>query len=137
MNLKIKNNKTVDDVQKHFSAHYPYLKIVFFNKKHHAEEGSFNKHRYLHGTLIGDIRLKHVCDEIEITSSQTTAEVEQKFEKLFGLHVQVYRKAGMEWIQTIGTDNLTIDQQNTIGKKSNTKVMHPDDVVKIEETKRL
>jgi hypothetical protein len=40
------------------------------------------------------------------------------FLQQFNLAVQVYRKNGDNWIQTSGTDELTLEEQNEAGMKS-------------------
>ncbi|MBA3900883.1 MAG: hypothetical protein H0X62_11855, partial [Bacteroidetes bacterium] len=39
-------------------------------------------------------------------------ELEQKFQNLFGVSVQVYRQSGSVWIQTTITDSWTLTEQN-------------------------
>ena len=45
-----------------------------------------------------------------------TWELEERFEKDFGLHVQVFRKSGNIWLETSVSDDLTLAQQNEKGK---------------------
>ena len=37
----------------------------------------------------------------------------------FGLHVQVFRRSGKTWLQTIRTDNWTLGQQDAEAAASN------------------
>lgn len=133
MILKIKDSDLVRDLQASFQEKFPYLRLLFFQKPHGREEASFNKYRLPDDTAIRDIRWRHAVDEIEISGTELTAELEQSFEKLFGLHVQVYRKSGAEWVQTVGTDNLSLRAQNLLGKNSSEHVIHPDRTDRIEE----
>jgi hypothetical protein len=36
----------------------------------------------------------------------------------FGLFTQIYRRNGYSWVETAGTDELSLDELNEIGKKS-------------------
>jgi hypothetical protein len=41
--------------------------------------------------------------------------LEQTFSNTYGLGVQVFRKAGHNWLETIETDSLTLEEQNLLG----------------------
>ncbi|MBI1344253.1 MAG: hypothetical protein GC171_15120 [Terrimonas sp.] len=118
MIIKINNTGTTGEVEKQFTAGFPYLKIAFFQYPHQPEQGSPTQYRYNENKPLRQIRTKNNCDEIEVTGSMLTKDVERLFEHLFGFHIQVYRKSGKEWVQTIGTDLLSLDEQNHLGEIS-------------------
>jgi len=50
--------------------------------------------------------------EIGITPLLTVSELEQRFQDVYGLGVQVLRKSGRVWLETTVTYGWTIEQQN-------------------------
>lgn len=117
MVLEINDSKTVQDMQQEFSNRFPYLKLEFFYAPHMREEPS-NDTPCSPANTIGEIRKRHVQGIIEITPDRETGSIEQEFESRFDLHVQIYRLQADQWIQTVGTDILTLEQQNEIAKDS-------------------
>lgn len=69
---------------------------------------------------LGEVRDKHTHGIITIDSQSETGAVEQEFERRFGLHIQIYRLQMDRWVQTVGTDILTLSEQNDIAKDSAT-----------------
>jgi len=119
MTLHIHRKTKIRQVQKSFHEEYPYLKLEFYNRPHGWGEVSKNADRYDPSFRIFDVtRLKIQEGEVLARAWDKTGEVEESFEKNFGLHAQVYRRNGNEWIETAGSDELTLFEQNEIGKKS-------------------
>jgi hypothetical protein len=113
MIIEINDSKTVGDIQREFSSRFPFLKMEFFHTPHGREEAS-NEPPCLPEQTIGSIRERHVLGIIAINTERETGSVEQEFEHRFGLHVQVYRKQSDGWIQTVGTDMLSLGEQNKV-----------------------
>ena len=116
MFIEINNAKTVHEIQEEFHFHYPFLKLEFFDSDHFWSELSPQSDLIPATAVIGDIRKTHTPGLIEITGAQKTGTVEQHFERHFNLHVQICRLSGTTWIQTAGTDELTLDEQNELGR---------------------
>jgi len=55
---------------------------------------------------------------------------------LYDLNVQIFRRQDDRWIQTAGSDGLTLGEQNEIGYKETEKVLHGRENP-IETEKRL
>jgi hypothetical protein len=120
MMLHINNTTTIRDLQEDFSKAYPFLKIDFFNQPHGWGEMNSQAIRYNGNFRLIDIeKIQFHHSAIEIHPWTKVGELEQTFKDRIGLYVQVSRRLGDEWIQTAGTDDLNIDEQNEIGKKSN------------------
>lgn len=115
MNIHIKDNLTVSDIQKEFEEKFPYLKLVFFKKPHKDHEGNAKKDLLNSNTKLTNILHKNG----KITFDETIAvnELEQLFKDHFGLNVQVFRKSGKSWIETTVTDSWTLKKQNDQGKE--------------------
>lgn len=118
MILEISSSKTIGDIRKEFSDCYPFLCIEFFSEPHRVGETTSNENRLPHSKLLSEIFKQHKPGELEIHSRKKTGIVEQEFQKIFGLNVQIFRMQGKNWIQTAGTDELTLDEQNEIGRNA-------------------
>ena len=134
MIIEINDTKTLEEVSKSFSENFPFLKIEFYDEAHHWQEQSSRKHMLPHNKTIGEVRKKHNPGAMEIHNWQKTGKVEQEFRKLFGLNVQLFRQEGDLWVQTAGTDELSIEEQNEIGRNVSEDLLHGTDR-KFEEEK--
>lgn len=118
MIIYISDEKTLRDINDKFREFFPYLRIDFFSGPHHWNEAS-PESKKLEGIMrVGDASKKHPHGPLEIKSWFRTGDLEQEFRVKFGLHAQVSRFHGGEWVQTVGTDKLTLGEQNQIGKKT-------------------
>jgi hypothetical protein len=136
MIIEINDNKTLGQISNYFSAYYPFLKIEFYNEPHGWQEASSYKHQIPSDKTIGEVRKRHHSGATEIHSWHKTGHVEQEFRNLFGLHIQILRRQGHAWIQTAGTDELTLEEQNEIGRKTAQGLMDSTRS-QIEKEKRL
>jgi len=54
---------------------------------------------------------------LTIYGQQKVSEVEQLFQDVYGLSVQVFRKSGTIWLETTATDDWTLNKQNDEAKE--------------------
>lgn len=118
MIIEIHDNRTLDEITKQFSEYYPFLKIVFYDEPHYWQEASTFKHQLAPDKSIGEVRKKTASTLMELHPWNKTGSIEQEFRKQFGLYAQIFRKEGNIWLQTIGTDELTLEEQNEKGRLS-------------------
>jgi hypothetical protein len=118
MQLSIKSERLIADVQQDFSNAYPFLKIEFFRN------GLKRQSRYPANLKIGNhARLKDAWvwkkdgGLVRLSDSMTVLELEEVLMDEFGLSVQVFRKSGNVWLETTMTDNWTLKQQNDHGRE--------------------
>lgn len=116
MKMIIQNTRTIQEIQEEFNALFPYLKLEFFSKLHEPGKPSHLKFKLPSEQTLGESRTIHNEGEIIITPQSTVNELEQQFGYIFGLGVQVFRKTGSAWIETIMTDNETLQEQNEAGE---------------------
>jgi hypothetical protein len=116
--LVIKKDSPVKDVQEQFNDEFPFLKIEFLK--------TFSNSRALYKTkyALADDSFKRIPGFIDdgtlhVYSRQTVARLEDNFKKYFGVSAQVLRKSGDIWIETIATEDWTLEQQNKIGEQIN------------------
>lgn len=114
--MKLGKETTTEEIKAAFNKQYPMLKLEFYSKEHLAFKGSKEEYR-----IDADLSLEALNKDIEagildINDQLTVAALEQVFEERFGLHVQVYRKSGDQWMQTSITDNWTLGKQEKKGE---------------------
>ncbi len=69
------------------------------------------------GKTLGQCRVVHNKGMLTITPNMTVAELEQNFNDVYGLSVQVFRKSGNVWLETTATDDWTLKSQNEQGQE--------------------
>lgn len=123
--MKITGNRTIKSLKAEFHKLYPGLKIEFFKTPHSNHEGSDKESAYDEELLISDITHNLSKGNFSLDSNMRVAEVEAKIKQAYGLHVQIYRRSNDLWLQTISTDDWTLEAQNRKGLHSiqeNTKL---------------
>jgi hypothetical protein len=120
MLLKITSNRLISDIQKDFNEEFPFLKIVFFNKKSISSSDYSAKQIIPQNKKIGEIQINAVDGNIEIEEEMKVNKLENIFKDQFNLAVQVFRKSGNLWLETTMTDNWTLQQQNNHGREIST-----------------
>lgn len=116
MKILLQTNRTVEEIKEEFTNAYPFLRIAFFTKRQESE-GAVTEEVDPSTQLI---EVSGVLKEgdIDINPTDTIKEVEQKFEKKYGLPVHIFRKAKDAWTDTNITDDLTLQEQNTWGRET-------------------
>lgn len=114
MKIFLSSESNLRDVNREFQNQFPFLKLTFYRQEHQPEQTS------LFGTkLSSKTTLKNISTllpgYINIDPMDTVAEVEQRFQNKFGLPVQIFRRTGDVWVETVQTDNLTLLKQNSLG----------------------
>lgn len=120
--MTITDNKTIKATQAEFNNKFPYLKIEFYAHEHGAQEGSPNRDKLADSLTIGDARTKINEGDLSIHANQKVSTLEQNFQEKYGLNVQVFRKSGDVWLQTIATDNWTLHKQNEKGELAEVRI---------------
>lgn len=119
MEIKISADTKFNEVQDKFATEFPYLKVEFYKEKYSENEVS-TKDRISSEKLISEQVKSFKPNTIDITSTETVAEVEKEFYEKFGITMQVSRKSGRIWIETSKTDDRTLESQNELGKTMST-----------------
>lgn len=118
MEIKVHENNRLCDIQDAFSKHFPFLKIEFF-RFNGRKEKKFSKENMITDVKmkLGDINPEFKSGKISIHGHQKVRTLEQHFLEYFGVDVQVFRKSGNDWLQTIVTDDWSLTEQNTMGEE--------------------
>lgn len=116
MEVIIKNDKKISEIQKEFNDLFPYLKLEFFSKPHRSGGHSNLKFILNNSKTIGECRTIQGDNEILISPSMTVNALEQDLGASFGIGVQVFRQSGKVWLETTFTDGWTLEMQNSQGE---------------------
>ncbi len=108
--MKIQENDKVVDVQNRFHEVYPLLLLRFYNVEHDHFEGSPKKNEVDSESFLNVLNPSIKSGDISIDENISVDELETTFEEEFGLHVQVFRKSGGQWLQTSVTDKWPLKQ---------------------------
>jgi hypothetical protein len=122
--IEIDDTKRISDINEQFVLCFPFLQLRFYKKPHAWQVASAEKDYIDEQAYIGDIRSSHLGGVLRLNKKMKTGTLEQAFSKRFGLYVQVFRHHGFSWIQTVGTDELTLQEQNEIGRSVSEELLH-------------
>jgi hypothetical protein len=121
MELTIRPNRLISEIQKEFNAMFPFLKLEFFKNRggRQLEYTPSNIIRRDH--KLGDGQV-HITDgTLTIEPEMTVKQLEKNFKDEFSLAVQVFRRSGNIWLETTMTDDWTLGHQNEHGRELSTE----------------
>jgi len=110
--MKITRDKRTSEIQAEFSSEFPYLKIVFYKHAHENFQGSEKKDELTEDVILSVLNPKITEGEMKITKDLSVENLESIFESDFGLHIQVFRKSGDQWLQTSVTDHWSLEKHS-------------------------
>lgn len=117
MEINVIEDDVLINIKTAFQEHYPYLTLRFYKNPHEEMAASFESERIPLDKPMEEVTMFHTAGRIDISPDRTVADVEHDFFKILGLCVQIFRKSGNVWLETIETDHWTLKQQNEIGKE--------------------
>jgi len=117
MKIVINDTRKISDIQDEFHKSYPYLKLVFFSEPHKPQCETSKILMINSNRTVGECRTKHNEGVIEIVPFMSVTKLEQYFNTIFGLGVQVFRQSGKAWLETTVTDSWTLEEQNKQGEE--------------------
>lgn len=118
MEINLRNESLIAAVKEAFHDAFPFLKLEFFypipdpGKRYYADNIIKDGQ-----TRLGEIAGMNKPGYVRIHEYRTVADVEHCFRDCFGLHVQIFRKSGDNWIETSNTDHRTLAEQNSLGRE--------------------
>jgi len=114
--MKINKNMTTEQVKRKFHERYPMLKIEFYNKEHATFAISSNRNKITEEIPLSDLNPDIESGKLSLSENLRVSEFERLLENRFGLHIQVFRKSGNQWMQTSITDSWTLGKQEAKGE---------------------
>nr|WP_294858547.1 hypothetical protein [uncultured Fluviicola sp.] len=119
MKITINDQQTISQVRDSFNKLFPFLKLEFFSKRHAPGQPSPFQFLIQKDIALKDCRTIHNSGEITIIPDMKVNELEQLLWDKYGLGVQVFRKSGGIWLETVLTDIWTLAEQNAEGESLN------------------
>lgn len=132
MEINLRNESHIAEVKDAFHQKFPFLKLEFFNPLSDESKRYHVSNMVTDGqTRLGEIAGMNKPGYVRIHEYRTVADVEHCFRDCFGLHVQIFRKSGGNWIETSNTDQRTLAEQNLQGQEKNSRFIpdfSPEDI---------
>lgn len=107
----------VQDLQKDFQKEFPGLMLKFYSRPHGRQEGSPPSNEIDPSSTFGNLISGREHFYLFIDKHNTVAELEAAF-AVHGIHVQVFRRSAELWLQTVSTDDWSLEKQNRKGVRS-------------------
>jgi hypothetical protein len=121
MNLTIRPNRLISEIQQEFNAMFPFLKLEFFrNRPGRSLEYSQNN-IIGNNHKVSDGQGVLTDGSLTIEPLMTVKQLEKDFRSEFSLAVQVFRRSGNVWLETTMTDGWTLQHQNEHGRELSTE----------------
>ena len=115
MEINIHDKRKIHEIQKDFSLIFPNLRLDFFTP---SEEPP---HLLVHHTKsIGECRAMHSKGTLSIFPHMTVSELKQGLKDTFGLHAEVYRKVGNDWLETT-SEKWQLEKHNAVAHELNSE----------------
>jgi hypothetical protein len=114
----LKNGCTVQEAQQKFGELFPHLLVKFYNKDHKPGQGNKSENELKpHEKLT--FRTAVTSDDvvIQLHGGLKTENFERLMREEFGVNVQIYRKSGKIWLQTMQTDGWTLAEQERMASE--------------------
>lgn len=115
--MKINRSSTIRELNEQFTKQFPFLKITFHRSEHADHEGSPAGTEIDENKLLSELGVDH-DEAFAVTEDLSVGAFEEAMEVKYGLHVQVSRRSGDLWLQTVSTDDWSLKDQNEKGKAS-------------------
>lgn len=117
MQLTIRPNRLISDIQQEFNAMFPFLKIEFFRNKSNRKMEFSSGNIIRHNQKVAEGQAEVTDGAITIEPEMTVKQLEKEFNNEFSLAVQVFRRSGNVWLETTMTDEWTLKHQNEHGRE--------------------
>jgi hypothetical protein len=118
MKINIQTHTTIQDIKKVFHEHYPGLKLDFFIDKNKDGNYTANEKVTDYNITFSSLGVTKKEGEILIEGKTLVKEVENSFQKAFGVVAQIFRKSGNQWLMTSSSDSQSLEELNTLALES-------------------
>ena len=112
MELILQSSDTVNSLKAAFHEQYSNLRLQFFKHEHNVGEGSPRKELIPGETLLTELSERAHDTRISCDSGISIGEFEQLIHDALGLNVQVFRRSGSLWLQTLNSDGWSLEEAN-------------------------
>jgi hypothetical protein len=116
MQIEITNEYSISEIKDEFNKVFPFLKLEFFIKPRCPGQVSDMKLKISSQKKIAEYRLEKNDKPFIISPKMTVADLEKTFLDEFELGIQIFRKSGGMWLETLLTEDWTLYEQNKQGE---------------------
>ena len=127
MEIHIHPAKKLSEIQEEFHKTFHWLKIEFFAKTHDTGAPSAYSLRLDPSLTVMEAGKFFDEKDMKVTGHTTVKKLETDFQEIFGIGVQVFRRAGSSWIQTTSTDDWTLARQNEEGHEDSKAILDKEE----------
>lgn len=117
MIINITYKTTIKKIRKKINEIYPFLKIEFCTTSKGKGEGVLNHHFCNPDLRLLDIAKKPEPGWIVMHPWHTIRYIKDAFKNRFEVHAKFFRKEDDQWIEILGTEGFTLQEQNEIGQE--------------------
>ncbi|RYF87518.1 MAG: hypothetical protein EON98_00095 [Chitinophagaceae bacterium] len=118
MKFNLAPNTKISAIKNQFAAFFPFLKLEFYQLHHRRNESSSTDSIFIDDLSLAELGVCASNSVFSFNPSTTIAEFEQGLQNGYNLPVQVFRRAGGVWLETVQSDYLTLQKQNEMGEQS-------------------
>lgn len=118
MKTRITKDTQTSELKTSFMEHFEGLKIEFFFHSHEHEEGSPKKDMLQASKTLAELNPDLADRDVSLDGEMSVNQVEDFFENELGLHIQVFRKMNISWIETTATDKYSLNEQMRLSRES-------------------
>ena len=124
MEIEINSARTIKEIQDEFNHKFPFLALHFFNVKSVATE-LFSKQNKIEDVnqLLGDVYVMAKDGVVNVNGHMKVDTLENQFLDEFQIPVQLYRKSGNLWLQTVETNEWSLAEQNRHGEEMDQNII--------------
>lgn len=115
--LVTKNTKFIE-IQEFFQNYFSNLKLSFYV----LSSSESQKGKISLDAKIESINNEFVNFEFEVFPNMKVSDFEQKYKSCLGVNVQVLRKSGNLWLETIASDDWTLNEQQEESLTMNSQI---------------
>jgi len=117
MKITINNKRKIAGVQDDFSSLFPFLKLEFYAKPH-TKSGAPAEGFVKNNRMLSECRTNPEEGEITVSEHMTAGELKERFMDVYGLGVEVLRKAGEAWLPVSSDGVHSLTEENQDAKKA-------------------
>ena len=115
MKIIIDDKTSLYEIEEEFRQRFPFLKIKFLSNT--VVSGNNVVSKLIKNKTLAEYSILSKKDTgVIITSQMTVHDLEQCFEKEYGLVVKVFRNSWRVWLESTVTDGWTLEEQNRQGE---------------------
>jgi len=112
MKIAINNSRKIFAIQEEFSNMFPCLKLEFFAKPSRPGAAPSKKLVRHSSKTLQDCRAISREGTIDILPSMNISDLKENFRDIYGLSVEIFRKAENGANDTLVSDKLTLEEAN-------------------------